>query len=215
MKLTDKQKKVIDIIQWICIILLLAICITNVVFKSKNNFISPVEYEKETTYVKIYESQKIESLKKENKELYDSIKKLNDVESAVEIRYKYRYLTDTIREVQFVHNDLDSIYHYVNDNDTIKLNIDVKASELKWLKSDFSVNDKFMIINREKDGNNQLFIDHSDNVNIEGVDAWHRIEDKEKWYKNFHFGVQVGAGYGLIFNKPDIYVGVGISYTIK
>ena len=83
MKLSDRQKKIIDIIQWICIIFLLMVCITGSIFKkSDNDFVKDTEYQKEQTYVKIYESQTIERLKKENRELYDSIKRLNAVESA-------------------------------------------------------------------------------------------------------------------------------------
>ena len=215
MKLTDGQKKIIDVIQWVCIIVLLVLCIRHSMLSSSEKFISDVDYQKEQTYVKIYESQKLETLKKRNKELYDSIKALSNVESAVEIRYKYKYETDTIKVVEFVYNDTDSVYHYANDNDTINYEIDVKAQNLKWLHSKFSVNDKFRVINREKDGQNQLFVEHGDNVTVENVDAWHRIEDKQKWYNNFHVGFQLGAGYGLIFHKPDIYVGFGISYDIK
>lgn len=215
MKLTDGQRKVIDVIQWICIIVLLVICISNSLFKSSDKFIKDVDYQTEQTYVKIYESQKLESLKKRNKELYDSIKLLSNVQNAVEIKYVYKYRTDTIKVTEFVHNEIDSVYHYAGDNDTVQYNIDVKAKDLEWVKSDFSINDKFIVINREKDGENQLFVHHGDNVEITNVDAWHRIEDKDKWYKNFHVGIQLGAGYGIIFHKPDIYVGVGISYNIK
>lgn len=218
MKLTDGQKKIIDIIQWVCIIVLLVICVKHSLSKSSSkSFISDVDYQKEQTYVKIYESQKLESLKKRNKELYDSIKALSNVESAVEIRYVYKYETDTIKVTEFVYNDVDSIYHYASDNDTIKYEIDVKAQELKWLRSNFSINDKFRIINRELDGQNQMFVEHGENVTIENVDAWHRIEDnqKQKWYNNFHVGFQLGVGYGLIFHKPDVFVGFGVSYDIK
>lgn len=214
MKLTDKQKKIIDIIQWICIIVLLAICIRHS-FKSSEHFISDTDYQKEQTYVKIYESQKLETLKKKNKELYDSLQALSNAESAVEIRYIYKYETDTIKVTEFVYNETDSIYHYENDNDTIKYEIDVKAQDLKWLRSNFSVNDKFTIINREMNGQNQLLVNHGNNVTIENVDAWHRIENKQRWYNNFHVGIQLGVGYGLIYHKPDVYVGVGISYDLK
>lgn len=215
MKLTEKQHKIIDIIQWICIIFLLVVCISGYIFKNSNkdDFIKSTEYQKEQTYIKIYESQKLESLKNENKSLHDSIKKLSNVESAVEIKYIYKYKTDTIKveNIQYV----DSTYHYAYDNDTLSYNIDVKAKDLEWLKSDFKINDKFTLINREKDGNNQLIIEHGENTTITNVDAWHRVEDKQKWYKNFHIGIQAGVGYGVINNKPDIFIGVGVSYKLK
>ena len=57
MKLSDRQKKIIDIIQWICIIFLLMVCITGSIFKkSDNGFIKDTEYQKEQAYVKIYET---------------------------------------------------------------------------------------------------------------------------------------------------------------
>ena len=216
MKLSDRQKKIIDIIQWICIIFLLMVCITGSLFKKSNNdFIKDTEYQKEQAYVKIYESQTIESLKKENRELYDSIRRLNDVESAIEIRYKYKYVTDTITKTEFVYNTNDSVYHYHNDNDTITCDIDVKANNLEWIQNRFTINDRFMIINREKDGMNQTFINHGENTTVDAVDTWHRIEDKQKWHKNFHLGIQAGFGYGVFNRKPDIFIGVGVSYDLK
>ena len=216
MKLSDRQKKIIDIIQWICIIFLLMVCITGSIFKkSDNDFIKDTEYQKEQAYVKIYESQTIESLKKENRELYDSIKRLNDVESAIEIRYKYKYVTDTVTKTEFVYNTNDSVYHYHNDNDTITCDIDVKANNLEWIQNRFTINDRFMIINREKDGMNQTFINHGENTTVDAVDTWHRIEDKQKWHKNFHLGIQAGFGYGVFNRKPDIFIGVGVSYDLK
>lgn len=216
MKLSDRQKKIIDIIQWICIIFLLMVCITGSLFKKSNNdFIKDTEYQKEQAYVKIYESQTIESLKKENRELYDSIRRLNDVESAIEIRYKYKYVTDTITKTEFVYNTNDSVYHYHNDNDTITCDIDVKANNIEWIQNRFTINDRFMIINREKDGMNQTFINHGENTTVDAVDTWHRIEDKQKWHKNFHLGIQAGFGYGVFNRKPDIFIGVGVSYDLK
>lgn len=216
MKLSDRQKKIIDIIQWICIIFLLMVCITGSIFKkSDNDFIKDTEYQKEQAYVKIYESQTIESLKKENRELYDSIRRLNDVESAIEIRYKYKYVTDTITKTEFVYNTNDSVYHYHNDNDTITCDIDVKANNIEWIQNRFTINDRFMIINREKDGMNQTFINHGENTTVDAVDTWHRIEDKQKWHKNFHLGIQAGFGYGVFNRKPDIFIGVGVSYDLK
>lgn len=214
-KLSVKTQKIIDIIQWICIIFLFVICITGSIFKKSDKFINSAEYQKEQSYVKIYESQNIERLKKENQELYDSIKKLKDAESAVEIKYVYKYNTDTIKVQEFIHNDVDSIYHYTADNDTVACEMDIKASDLRWVRTNFTVNDKFTIINREKDDLNQTIINHSPNVSIENVDVWHRVENKKKWYNNFHLGVQVGVGYGIVTNKPDVFVGFGVTYVIK
>ena len=35
-------------------------------------------------------------------------------------------------------------------------------------------------------------------------------EKQRKW----HVGVQTGYGYGITTQKPDIFVGIGVSYTL-
>ena len=81
------KQKLIDVIQWILIIGLSIVLLIGFI-RQNEAFTKNAEYEKNNTYVKIYESQNISKLKKENKALYDSIKKLKNVESAIEIRYK-------------------------------------------------------------------------------------------------------------------------------
>lgn len=209
----NKYKTVITIVQWICIIVLLLICIFG--YRKYNNVLEKnIEYQKENTHIKIYESQKINELKKENKELYDSIKKFSDVESAIEIRYKYKYVTDTLKVTEFAYLENDSVYHYEENNDTISLMIDLKAKELEWVTNKIIINDKFQIINRENNNLNENIIHHNPNVEIESVTAWHKQNNK-KWYNNFHFGIQAGYGWGCINNKPDFFIGAGVTYVIK
>lgn len=199
------------IIQWLIIgILVLVGCLG---YYKHKNLITKAEYQNGQTYVKVYESGNLNQLKKENKELYDSIKKLSNVESAIEIKYRYKYITDTIKVTEFKYLEKDSLYHYVENNDTISMEIDLKAKDLQWFTNKITINDKFMIVNREIDGVNQTFVHHSPNTEIENIDVYHK--DKNKWYNNFHFGVQAGVGFGLINKKTDIFVGVGVSYTIK
>lgn len=212
LKLTDRMKGVIDIVQWVLIVIMLIVCIFMYFNgKSNNEVVTSEEYQKEQTYVKIYESQTIENLKKQNRELYDSIKMLKNVETAVQIKYKYKYVSDTIRVIDTVISN-DSVYHYELDNDTVNHTIDVKAKDLEWLKSSFAVNDKFIIVNKEKDGQNQITIEHSKNTDIESVDVFHRINDEDKWHKKFTISPQVGVGYGVFNKKVDVYVGVGVGY---
>lgn len=210
--------KVADIIKWVFIIALSAILVIQGVYynRVKKDLVTSTEYNRGNTYARIYESQKLNKLKKENKALYDSISKLQNVESGMVIKFREHYNTDTISVEKFVlisdaANKDDSIYNYTQDNDTVNLNINVKAKELKWVNADFSIHDQFMIVNREKDGVNQTFINHSDNSTIENTTMWHR-QAKTKWYKNFTVSPQVGAGYGVFNKKVDVYVGFGIGY---
>ena len=224
-------QKTIDIIQWIFIVGLLALLsIQGFNYRQiKKDLVTAAEYNKENTYVRIYESQKLNKLKRENKELYDSIAKLESVESGMVIKFREHYNTDTILVDNFiverdtirvydndnnVYEHVDSVYHYQEDNETVKVNIDIKAKELEWCKTDITIDDQFMIINREKNGVNETSITHSSNASVEGTTMWHRKEGT-KWYQRFVVGPQVGAGYGMINNKFDVYAGVGVSYNFK
>lgn len=225
------SQKTIDVIQWIIIIGLIAMLfIQGAIYQqTKKDLITAAEYNKENTYVRIYESQKLNKLKRENRELYDSISKLNNVESGMIIKFREHYNTDTITVDRFIiqHDTIrfttddnntfekvDSVYHYAQTNDTIDLNIDVKAKELKWCTADFTIRDQFIIINREKDGVNETIINHSDNATIDGSTMWHRQSNK-KWYQRFNIGPQLGLGYGMINKKFDTYIGVGITYQFS
>lgn len=224
-------QKTIDFIQWGFIIGLIAMLVIQGVNyqQTKKDLVTSVEYNKENTYVRIYESQRLDKLKRENRELYDSIKKLNDVESGMVIKFREHYVTDTIMVDKFVvqrdtirvvadnnkvYESVVSIYHYTQNNDTVNLDIDIKAKELQWCKADFTISDQFMIINREKDGVNQTLINHSDNATIESTTMWHR-KDTKKWYQRFTISPQIGVGYGMINRKVDTYVGVGVGYQFK
>lgn len=215
-KLTDKHKRWIDIVQWVLIVFLFAVCVSSYCTRKSEEHKLSAEYQREQTYIKIYDSQQIESLKKSNKSLHDSIKNLRNAETAVEIRYRYKHTIDTIYAVEFVKNDEvnDSIYHYTNDNDTVQIDLDIKAQELEWVKGNFTINDKFQIINAEENGVNQLHVTHSPDVTITGIDAWHKEPFKKKWYNNFHVGPNIGVGYGTLNRKFDVYVGIGVTYNV-
>lgn len=203
------KQQIWDIIQWILIVLLLIACVY--IGKKNYDLNNSLEFKMGSTYTKIYDSQKIESLKAENKVLYDSIKHLKNVESVVEVRYKYYYNTDTV----FVNNNdttkNDSIYHYASNSDTISYNLDISANQVRWHKLDFTLNNKFLIVTKEKDGKVQTDI-KTDMGTIEGATMWHR---KNKSFKDrFVIGPQVGGGYDFLNKRPTLYVGFGVTYDL-
>lgn len=201
--------KLIDIIQWILIIVLSIYCVY--VGRENKKMSTFYEIKKENMYLKIYDSQSIEALKKENQALYDSIKYLKNVESAVEIEYVYKYISDTI----YVENNdkpckMDSIYHYENNTDSINYKLDIKAYDLKWHKLDLSVNDKFRIITKEN--NNK--VETSINTNygeINNTTMWHR---KKTWKDRIVIGPSIGAGFGTINKNFDVYVGGSVTIDV-
>lgn len=165
----------------------------------------------DTVCVVKYDNTSINALRKENKELYEQIKKLKDVESAIEIRYRYIYCTDTIKETEFVYTK-DSIYHFECDNDTIKTKVDVKAKGLEWCFFETEFNGKFTIINQENGEGTTTTIIHDNNVDIiDNPTVWHR---KTKFKEAFTIGPTVGIGYGVVNKKPDVYIGLSIGYNL-
>lgn len=203
--MTARVKLIIDCVEWVIIITLSILCIY-IYMKGKSAAHDEIVSEQENTYMKIYDSQKLETLKKENKELYSIIDSLKNVESGIEIRYRYLYKTDTIVVTE---TNTDSLYHYTYDNDTVKYNIDIMAKELRWHKSQFELNDKFTMVNSEDNNRNKVVIKHSPNTEITGTDVWHK---KENFKDRFYIGPSVGIGYGIFNKKPDVYVGISAGF---
>lgn len=200
-------------------IIAIVLCLLAIAFFSYIGFYVGGFFEKQnktvtkndTVCVVKYDNTSINALRKENKELYDQIKKLKNVESAVEIRYKYVYSTDTIKETEFVYGP-DSIYHFECDNDTVKTNVDVKARGLEWCFLNTEFNGKFTIISQEDGDGTITTILHDDNVDIIGDPiVWHR---KTTFKEAFTIGPTIGVGYGFINKKPDIYIGISIGYNL-
>ena len=91
-------QKTIDVIQWVFIVTLALMLMVqgNNYRQIKRDLVTSAEYNKENTYGRIYESQKLNKLRQENRELYDSIAKLQDVESGMIIKFVEHYSTDTM-----------------------------------------------------------------------------------------------------------------------
>lgn len=207
MNMSERTKKIIDIVQWVLIGIL---CIMLILSYNKSKHIEQTSevIKTETTYTKIYESQKLAALEKENKELYDSIKHIKNVESAVQIKYVYRLKTDTITVERFTVQD-DSIYEYDTDNDTIHTNIKIKAADLKWCNVNTTINDTFTIITSKEYDRVYTQVSHSPNVDVVDMDTWRK---KEGWKEHIYHGPSIGVGYGIFSNKPDLYIGYSIGY---
>lgn len=211
------KQNIVDVIQWVLIVGLSVMLIYSYLRTTNgNNVVNSEEYSKDNTYTRIYESQKIEKLKNENKQLYDSIKNLSNVESAIEIRYKYKYKTDTVfvavKSEGKVQKE-DSVYDFHSDNDTVSYNIKVKATNLQWYTMDFTINDKFTIVNQNENNLNKTTITNSDNVKIEGTTVYHRQDNANKWYNRFAIGPSIGVGVNQK-GQFNTYIGVGIMFNL-
>lgn len=213
MENAGKYRKLSVLLRIGLVALLIGACC--VVFMGNRQTRRDKDIAKEETYIKIYESQAIEALKKKNKELYDSLMVASDKEpeSAIIVKWKYKYITDTIYADNFI-QDEDSIYHYVEDNDTIRTEVDVAARELAWLRINHTFNNRFMLINRIADnGTVETTINHSPNVEIQGVDAWH-IKKSKTLKDRLFIGPSIQGGYDPIRKQATFSVGFSAGYDL-
>lgn len=207
------KDKFIKIIPWLIIVALSAILIWMTKINSNNDstLIDDVSFNKnEKQYVDISKDKSLNELKKKNEELYDSIHKLSNIKEAIQIKYITKFQTDTIT-IDNTYLLSDSTYHYAQTTDTINYSLDIHGKEVQWFKLGFSVQDSLIIITRSKNGQNETTINHGTNTVIK--DATIYVPKETSWdkiKKKTYFGVGVGAGYGLINKKPDIYIGMSV-----
>ena len=207
----DKQK-IIQIIQWLMIILLAISCFY--FWRSSNdsegNLIKEeITFDKnEKQTVNISNDKTWGELKRENEELYDSIRKLSDVKEAIQVKYVLKRDIDTVY-ITNTYIPIDSIYHYAQNSDTINYNLDIKGKDVEWFKLDFSIQDSLMLVTRSANGQNETTISHTTNTSIKDVTVFvPKKKFSQKVKENVYFGVGVGAGYGFFNKKPDIYIGI-------
>ena len=207
----DKQK-IIQIIQWLMIILLAISCFY--FWRSSNdsegNLIKEeITFDKnEKQTVNISNDKTWGDLKRENEELYDSIRKLSDVKEAIQVKYVLKRDIDTVY-ITNTYIPIDSIYHYTQNSDTINYNLDIKGKDVEWFKLDFSIQDSLMLVTRSANGQNETTISHTTNTSIKDVTVFvPKKKFSQKVKENVYFGVGVGAGYGFFNKKPDIYIGI-------
>ena len=147
-------------------------------------------------------------LKRENEELYDSIRKLSNVKEAIQVKYVLKRDIDTVY-INNTYIPIDSIYHYAQNSDTINYNLDIKGKDVEWFKLDFSIQDSLMLVTRSANGQNETTISHTTNTSIKDVTVFvPKKKFSQKGKENVYFGVGVGAGYGFFNKKPDIYIGI-------
>ena len=173
--MTVSKQNVVDIIQWVLIIGLSAMLLYSYLH-TNSSLVNNEEYSRDNTYVRIYESQKIEKL-------YTNMQKK------------------------------DSIYDFRSDNDTVNYNLKVKAADLQWYTMDFSINDKFTVVNQNEDALNKTTISHSDNVSIEKTTVYHSRDNTNKLYNRFAVGPTIGVGVSQN-GQFCTYIGVGVTFSL-
>ena len=161
------------------------------------------------TYTSLYPSASFNSLKRENKELYNEVKRLKDLKEVIKYKYRTEYRTDTI----YISNPSDEVinkdttYRLSNETDSISYSLLANVTgKLNYYKLYFKLSDTFKITGQEDNRFNRLNIS-SDNGRIEGVTRW------QKRTPRLNVGLNAGIGYGILSKRPDLFVGVGFCFN--
>lgn len=179
------------------------------------------EDKKNTTIV--YE-QKLESLKKNNKSLYDSLKIYKEhIDYLAQFKYKKKYVVrDTITKVKFdtINNIIpqtvnEYIYSNKNTNDTLNYQLKIgSAIQPNWYELNLEVSDKFTLVNKKVDNVNETTIEtSSNNTQINDVTILKTKENKTLKDK-IAIGPSITTGYCLNNKNLDMMVGVSITIDI-
>lgn len=159
-------------------------------------------------YTKLYPSEDFKKLKKENRDLYNKLKDKENLIEAIEFEWKYKYegLEQKIGELQ----ETDSLYHFNIQTDTVGYDLKVWATHLAQYKINFNISNKFLLTHQQVNNENRFEINSQLPGKIQDVTIWTKPTKK----KRFGVGMSIGAGYGLITKKPDLFVGVTGTYLI-
>lgn len=189
-------------------------------YDEKNHVTTTISYDKDFS-----------DLKKENKELYDSLKKQKDkIDFLLKFKYKKSLSTDTVfveKEKETIVYEVDKktgastelkekVYSYSNeeDNDTLQYKLQIASkTEPDWYKLDVTVKDEFTIVNKSVENANETTIKTTGDASISDITVY-QPKEKHNFWKRFSVGPQVGVGYGCATNKFDVYVGLGVSFSI-
>ena len=187
-------------------------------------------YDSISNYNKIYYSKAFSSLRKENKELYDSLKRYKDnLDYIVQFYHEKEYNTgqthikpiviDSVVHdtVPIVIPQIAKTYQYVSEpNDTFQYKLNVNSlTEPIWYSIQANVKNKFTIVNKEENGMNHVTIGSGNGGVISGVTVWKNDKDKKTFWKRFSFGPGVTAGYDPINKQWGVTVGITGTFDLK
>ena len=196
----------------------------------KQKKIDEIEYTDSTgTYNKLYYEKKFKELKKENRELYDSLKQYKDkIDYIVQFYHEKEYNTG---QVHTKPNVIDSVvydtipvqipqiaktYEYINEpNDTFQYKLNVNSfTEPNWYSIQAKVKNKFTIVNKDEGGMNHITIEPGNGGTITDPTVWKKKEKRGFWNR-FSFGPGVTAGYDPINKQFGVVVGASATFDLK
>lgn len=172
----------------------------------------------------IYDEGKFSDLKKENKELYDSLKQYkNEITYLLQFKYKKEYdtgkiITKYVRvngDSVIAEDDNIKVYEYENnENDTIHYKLKIgSTAEPNWYQLHTVINEKFTIVNKKLDnGVNKTTIETQNKGDVSNITI---LKKKEKtFWKRFSIGIGTTAGYDPINKNFGIMFGPSVTFDL-
>lgn len=211
----DKDWVIIGIL--FCVIAFLSVKVFNMNKQSKICIEQIHKHDDDTgRYSVIFHDQTIASLKKTNKDLYDSLQVYKDkVDYLLKFKYEKEYSTGTVT-IDTTKKDTSDVkvFEYGNNNnDTLNYNLKIGSTvEPKWYKLDLKLSNEFTIVNKRDGDLNETTIFPSNNGNISDVTVFKK---KNKFWDNFSIGPSVNAGYDIINKQFGVNVGISVTYKLN
>lgn len=188
-----------------------------------------IEYVDSTgTYHRQYNEGDFNDLKKENKELYDSLKKYKDkIDFLTQFNYDKSYNSGKVvvqtkevqtptyvknKDGQYVENIEEAkTYEYENEpNDSINYKLQINSTrEPNWYSLNVKLHDKITIVNKDEgNGVNHLTIETDNKADISNVTTFKKKKKKNIFNK---IAIAPGVFYGYDIKSKQMGYGVGIT----
>lgn len=188
--------------------------------KHVNGRLDEIEYtDTAGQYNKIYYEKQFKALKKENKQLYDSLKVYKDkIDYLVQFTYTNEHSTGVVTtkpgsNLSQEEKEKAKTYEYQGEQgDTFSYKLTLNSfCEPNWFKIDTKVKETFTIVNKKEGDMSHITIGAGGNGTISDVTAF-KQKEKKKLKDYVAIGPSVSAGYDPI--RKDFGVLVGVSATI-
>lgn len=186
---------------------------------SETHYLQMCEHEDNNKLNVIFYDQTIEKLKKNNRDLYDSIKMYKkEIDYLIQFKYKKEVIIDTvfIGEKDSAKFENEKVFEYKsNTNDTLNYTLQIGSLyEPNWYKLQLMVSENFTITNKRYDDKNITNITTNSVSDITDVTAFKKKENT-KLLDNFYFGPSVTVGYDIINNDIGLVLGLSFGYKIN